>query len=240
MERVAFLIEPPGRHIGCLLNPEDLEVRRRAGLTPRRRGAGLLSASLPLSAGHDDTLLATGGGTTEYDMELLFDVDLADPETRSDDVRDMTWPIWQLAENAKRVDGGRGPTVARFIWGKAWNVPVVVVAASERLQRFTAAGVPQRSWLRLQLRRVDAPAAASPSAAGTPWLPEPAAAAYDGGEVVEVVTTQEGLGRLDLIAAAFFGDPTRWREIAAFNDVDDPHDLEHLRLLRLPPRGGAP
>src|SRR5680860_543679 len=98
MERVAFLIESTGRRIGCLLNPEDLVVRRQAGLVSRRRGAGFLAGSVSAAGGRDDTVLATGGGTTEFDVELLFDVDLADPDTRSNDVRDMTGPIWQLCE----------------------------------------------------------------------------------------------------------------------------------------------
>lgn len=240
MERVAFLIEPTGQRIGCLLNPEDLVVRRRAGLTSRQRGGGFLSAALPGGGGHDDTLLLTGGGRTEFDLDLLFDVDLADPDTRSNDVRDMTEPIWALCENSPQANGTRGPTAARFIWGKAWNVPVIVVSASERLQRFTTAGVPQRAWLRLLLRRVDSP---EPHGAMQPPAVDltPAEAGLEtGGAVSTVPAGQDGLGRLDLLAAALFGDPSLWREIAAFNDIDDPLAIDAGRPLRVPPSRGAP
>ena len=55
------------------------------------------------------------------------------------------------------LETGGGPQapelpVVRLIWGKRWNLPGVVVAAAERLERFTVDGSPQRSWLRLLLR----------------------------------------------------------------------------------------
>lgn len=238
MERVAFLVESTGQRIGCLLNPEDLVVRRHAGLTSRQRGSGFLTGMLPAGTGHDDTLLVTGGGRTEFDVDLLFDVDLAQDDNRSNDVRDLTGPIWALCENAPQANGRRGPTPVRFIWGKAWNVPVMVIAASERLQRFTPAGVPQRSWLRVLLRRVDAPEAASSA-----QQPVPAVLATESGELrgdtaVTVLTGETGLSRLDLLAAALWGDPGRWREIAGYNDIDDPHGVDPNRPLQVPPPRG--
>jgi hypothetical protein len=39
MERVAFLLERSGERISCLLNPENLEARRTAGVRTRRPAA---------------------------------------------------------------------------------------------------------------------------------------------------------------------------------------------------------
>src|SRR5262245_140427 len=72
MERVTFLVERSGERIPCLLNPEHLEVRRAAGIA-RRRSAGGAIIGNPRT---DDPLVATGGGTTDYEFRLLFDVDL--------------------------------------------------------------------------------------------------------------------------------------------------------------------
>lgn len=72
MERVTFLVERTGDRIPCLLNPESLEVRRSAGIV-RRRGAGGAILGNPRT---DDPLVATGGGVTEYELKLLFDVDV--------------------------------------------------------------------------------------------------------------------------------------------------------------------
>lgn len=72
MERVTFLVERTGDRIPCLLNPEALEVRRSAGIV-RRRGVGGAVLGNPRT---DDPLVATGGGVTEYELKLLFDVDV--------------------------------------------------------------------------------------------------------------------------------------------------------------------
>jgi len=72
MERVTFLVERTGDRIPCLLNPEALEVRRSAGIV-RRRGVGGAIIGNPRT---DDPLVATGGGVTEYELKLLFDVDV--------------------------------------------------------------------------------------------------------------------------------------------------------------------
>lgn len=153
MERVAFLIEETGERLGCLLNPESLVMRRSAGLRARRSAGGLVTgAGLT-----DDPLIGTGGGTTELVLDLLFDVHLAEGPRPVEDVRDLTRPLWELAEN-QNTDGGYGrPPLVRFIWGKAWNVLGVVATLAERLERFTPGGAPERSWLRMLLRRVTEP-----------------------------------------------------------------------------------
>jgi hypothetical protein len=154
MERVAFLIEASNERLGCLLNPESLSLRREAGINSRASATGRLSGA-GLS---DDPLIYTGGGVTELDLDLLFDVSLAGSSIVSEDVRDLTRPLWNLAENSApgSRDYGR-PPVVRFIWGKAWNIPGVVVAVAERLEQFSQSGQPRRSWLRLRLRRVAEP-----------------------------------------------------------------------------------
>lgn len=150
MERVAFLIEDTNERLGCLLNPESLVIRRAAGVRPARSATGQLTgAGLA-----DDPLLFTGGGRTELDLDLLFDVTFAGSTASTDDVRDLTGPLWRLAENTRSRDGFGRPAAARFIWGKNWNIPGVVVAVAERLEHFTPAGVPRRSWLRLRMLRV--------------------------------------------------------------------------------------
>ena len=154
MERIAFLLEETGERIDCLLNPESFIVRRVAGVQPRRSiGGPLTGAALT-----DDPLLYTGGGRTELTLDLLFDVSLATSPTPIEDVRMMTQPLWNLAENRTDDTSGK-PTLVRFIWGKAWNVPAVVAAVAERYEYFTLEGIPQRSWLRLRLVRVSEPGA---------------------------------------------------------------------------------
>jgi hypothetical protein len=157
VERVAFLIEDSNERLRCLLNPETLVVRRLSGTRQRRSVTGRLTgAGLT-----DDPLLYTGGGRTELELDLLFDTSLAGSSIATNDVRDLTAPLWNLAENVAHRDGYSRVPLVRFIWGKSWNIPGVIEAVSERLERFTPDGVPQRSWLRMRFVRVNEPQARS-------------------------------------------------------------------------------
>jgi hypothetical protein len=144
-------VERTGARLGCLLNADSLVIRRTAGVRPVSAAGGPL-AGAKLS---DDPLLFTGGGTTELTLDLLFDVTLAGSSIATEDVRDLTRPLWELAENTAEENGIRRPPLVRFVWGKSWNILGVVTAAAERLEYFTPAGAPRRSWLRLRLVRVD-------------------------------------------------------------------------------------
>jgi len=238
MERVSFLVEATGDRLTCMLNPETLAVRRLAGVRPRRSAAGALTGS----AMTDDPLLHTGGGRTELDLDLLFDVTLAGGSVATEDVRDLTRPLWNLAENAGPEAAG-GPRV-RFVWGKSWNVPGVVVSVSERLENFTPQGVARRSWLRLRLWRVAEegrtraasgrlePAARIDAAAFASLPPDAFALRQLGG----------GLGpgggeRLDTFLARNHIPPSQWKAVAALNGIDDPHRVPPATALRLPPAG---
>ena len=152
MERVAFLIEETNERLGCLLNPEGLVMRRKAGVRARRSATGHLTGT-GLS---DDPLLFTGGGRTELQLDLLFDVQLGGSTVTDPDVRALTRPLWNLAEQTGS-EAQRRLSLVRFVWGKSWNILGAVVAVAERLEHFTQAGVPQRSWIRLLFLRLDQP-----------------------------------------------------------------------------------
>jgi hypothetical protein len=250
MERVAFLIENTGERIGCLLNPDSLVMRRVAGVRPRRSTGGQLTgAGLA-----DDPLLYTGGGRTELDLDLLFDVNLAGSSITTDNVHDLTRPLWDLAENAQRSDANGRPQLVRFVWGKSWNVPCTVSAVAERVEQFTPEGAPQRSWLRMRLLRVgDPPTPTTP--ASSPLddvefdpddfedleVPEEDVDFHEllgagmGETAGEGESETEGTSeRLDVLAFRYYGDPSLWRLIALFNGIDDPLHLVPGLLLRIP------
>jgi hypothetical protein len=321
MERVTFLVERTGERIPCLLNPERLEVRRSAGIV-RRRGVGGAVIGNPRT---DDRLVATGGGITDYERKLLFDVDLlagqsdaggiappaaaapaptspeagtfaaleaessaaledtptgegtpTDPATEepapaepgaeepdiatadvtaegpppplvaappsSIDVRTLTQPLWALAENGEPIAGNLAPQRVRFVWGRSWNVPGVVVAVAERLECFDPQGVPKRSWLSLLMRRVEEQLE-SGNAPAPPTSPQfeisqPDSSADTSGDdsvVVPVDGDGTALTPLYLVAAERYGDPRYDRAIAEYNGLDDLLELEEGQALRLPP-----
>lgn len=220
MERVAFLVDATGERIDCLVNPETLVVRRLAGV----RQAALPGAVL--GSGGDDELLFTGGGRTELVMDLLFDVDLMEPAHRPDDVRALTGRLWRLADS-----GAARPPQVRLVWGKSWNLPGVVVSVAERLDAVAATGTPRRSWLRLKLVRTNEETALAP-ARGT----DDAVQAVGGGQ--RAGSGQGGSGgtgvRFDVLAAQALGDPRKWRELAAHNDIADPLRVPAGTVLAVP------
>lgn len=241
MERVAFLIEDTKERLGCMLNPETLEIRRQAGVRPRPVGIGVQ---------RDEGLLLTGGGLTELRLDLLFDIGLSGSSVPTEDVRSLTGPIWRLAENRSRGPGrGRVPQV-RFIWGKHWNIPGVVAAVAERLDRFAPSGAPQRSWLRMRLLRSESPAAPGPTLVlpGAEVVSALAARRQRpaGGQGVVLTVLGSGSGgtrtseRLDAIAGRMYGDPGAWQAIAAINHLDDPLHLPIGYDLHLPTTVGSP
>jgi Contractile injection system tube protein len=243
MERAAFLIEDSGARIPCLLNPASVVLRRAAGVRPRFSVGGPLTGA----GVSDSPLLFTGGGTTEITMDLLFDVSLARSDPPPENVRELTEPLWRLAENeTKPGEYGRPPAV-RFVWGKAWNIPGVVVAVSERLEYFTQAGTPQRSWLRLRMLRITSDEAEPTAPVTTPAEPGEGTDVWGPGDFptpvnesdvrrYDLIGDGEGAAeRPDAIAAACGFAPEDWPAIMEFSGVDDPTALQAGQTLRIPP-----
>ncbi|MFH8251392.1 hypothetical protein ACH3VR_13550 [Microbacterium sp. B2969] len=203
MERVAFIVESTGERISCMLNPEHIVQRRVAGLAPRRTGAGIVSGP----AQSDAPLLHTGGGRTELELQLLFDVDLVPapvlppapppvpaavtegvdeivPEAPAAPVappppsRDVRDHTRPLWQLAENSAGdGRGVEEVRVVLGKKLNVLAVVEAIAERFEKFDASGTPGRSWLSMRLVRVPDPNPPAPETPLAVTIPDAAAAA---------------------------------------------------------------
>lgn len=238
MERVAFLVEESAQPIQCLLNPDSLVVRRLAGLGPRRTAGGLATGTRLA----DDPVLVTGGGRTEIELDLLFDVTLSGAMVESENVRDLTGPFWDLAENHDQPDAYGAPRVVRFVWGKAWNVTAVVAAVSERFESFTTTGVPQRSWLRMRLIRTGDPTELAVQA-GDEATPPTTVTHFDIPPVPDdqlifhelLGSEDEPVERIDEIATRYYGDPGLWRAIAQYNGIADPLRIPPPKVLRIPP-----
>jgi hypothetical protein len=242
--RVGFFLESTQQTLECLLNPISLIVKRTAGVVPEYAPSGLFSRS-PAA---DYPLLYTGGGMTELYLELLFDAPLhaairsqnagAAPLEEEPDVRDLTGPFFNLSENATEREK---PPIARFIWGKAWNIRGIVAAVSERLEHFSNGGVPHRSWMSMRFLRVIEPSV--PAAATQPPALDMSdagrARAQDHFVVGSGGLTTASSDRMDLLASRYYGDPSMWRSIAQYNNVDDPSHIAPGTPLRIPPTAAS-
>jgi hypothetical protein len=235
MERVAFLVEPDDLRISCLLNPETVLVKRTAGIRTRESIGGPLSGT----GMADAPLLFTGGGHTWLELELLFDVNLPGSSLRTHDVRDLSGVFFSLSENRTETDGVSRPPMVRMVWGKSWNIPGVVTHVAERLDCFSASGVPARSWLKLRMRRVADEPVEFPVLYD--WLNDldTSLAILDRLETEDVPSDDREAAvpfteRLDILAQRFFGNPALWRFIAAVNRITDPLEYGVTITLRIP------
>ena len=243
MERVTFLVEESNERISCMLNPETVLIRRTSGVRPRESLSGLISTDRR----GDNPLLFTGSGITSLELDLVFDVSIPGSSVVSQDVRDMTKPIWNLTENHQRNDRLYRPALCRFIWGKCWNIPGVISAAAEKLESFSPQGIPRRSWLRLRLLRMQEQPhpSLSKNEMWSPMESQTASAIIDGsyspgneilntGSPSDLLDTEpeilENLNdRIDLSSHHHIGDPSRWRDIANGLNISDP--LQWLETL---------
>lgn len=233
MERVAFLIEESGDRIGCLLNPESLVIQRRAGVKPRQSLSGAIAGAMLA----DDALIFTGGGETTLQLDLLFDVAIAGSTLTTEDVRELTAPLWQLAENHPSPTGyGMLPRV-RFVWGKHWNIPGLITAVAERLEFFSPSGQPRRSWIRMGFTRVldlsqPGPGDPPPGTASRLSLPQAPIPESD----LHIHQVVGDGARPDAISQQFYNAPYYWKLICQYNHVSDPLHLQAGQVLQLPPK----
>ena len=252
MERVALLIERTGERLDCMLNPESLVMRRHAGVRPR----AARFESIGAAQSSDEPLLFTGGGWTEFQLDLLFDTSLAsavqgDPAEPDEvsDVRRITGRFWDLAENTEVCEphGFLNPPVVRLVWGKTWNVPAVVLAVAERLERFSRSGVPGRSWLRMKLRRIKEPeVSTTPSDVAPDLLPDVEVPQEElrvhevlGAGSPDDIQPDRNREYLPDLSFRYYGNPLMWRLIAHFNGIDDPLSVRPGESLQIPPGSGS-
>lgn len=277
MERALFLIEATGERISALLNPEQLTLTRASGLRPLTAGAGAVTgpglSDTPLIAtggGVTELTLDLLFDIDLIDAQALRQPggDIARAETepaaaepplsgaalagldapRPADVRHLTRPFWNLAENAAAEHRAGVVPQVRFIWGRSWNILGVVTDVAERFERFDGEGRPRRSFLRMRLRRLPE-TLTPPRAVAGPQLEtasffEPPPAALSPGEAfarhITVEVDENGIPnpRFDRIGTEYSGNPADWRIVADHNDIADPLHLEPGQVIALPPASG--
>lgn len=225
MERVTFLVEETNERLSCMLNPETILMQRSSGVKPRESLSGIVSSN---NKG-DNPILFTGSGYTTFELELVFDVSLAGSSINSQDVRDLTRPIWNLSENQQRDDHLYRPALCRFIWGKSWNIPGVISSVAEKLESFSPQGVPRRSWLKLRLIRVQEqqPSFLDEFMSFVSEFINIEALSSNIEANAELIDAAEEMleifhERIDLVAYYIIGEACRWRNIAIQLDITNP------------------
>jgi hypothetical protein len=209
----AHLETETGDRIECMFNPTKFQFKMSnrwdADKTPGRAApklkfAGGEGGAFSLNLVFDTT--DTGKAVTSYTSKLLGLLEI-----------DTSLPGYDEAKS-----NGRPPWV-RFHWGThVHTFKAVVKSVDVTFTYFSNEGLPLRANADLSLSQFEPEANWAPQNP-TSGTPEPGRS-----HQVQVGDT------LDRIAARYYADATKWREIADANAIGDPLDLRPGTLLAIP------
>jgi len=211
----AFLQLESGSRVPCLFNPATITVGRSNNW-----------AADPMPGKGVSRLRYTGANSGWMQLDLTFDTTGAGTA-----VTQYTGKIMALMDVDANLPGtdettnnARPPTVT-FHWGDLHSVPAVVRDVKLTFTYFSSTGVPLRAQMYLDLRQFEASQAFGPQnpTSGTP-------------RPHRVHRVQPG-ETLDRISARYYGDSTRWRDLAAANGIEDPLAVRPGTLLSVPRKG---
>jgi LysM repeat protein len=205
-----------GERLTCLFNPTDYAFAKRNSWPAE-----------PLTGNNVPPPNFGGGGTMTMSFQLFFDTYVG-AEADMQDVREYTEQLLKLmliAPSTKNVDPhtqkGR-PPICTFHWGDYWSFKGVITSLNLRFTLFTSQGKPVRATADVELQQAEEE--------GTYKAQNPTS----GGEGVRSTYTVQQGDTLDLVAFREYGDATRWRPIAAANDLENPRQLHPGQRLVVP------
>ncbi|BAN02624.1 CIS tube protein [Ilumatobacter coccineus] len=212
----AYLEVETGARVDCMFNPTTFAFATQnrwesdqipGKNTPSLRYAGGAGGTFSLSLVFDTT--STGKAVTIHTNKLLELMEV-----------DESLPGFDAAKK-----NGRPPWV-KFHWGThLHSFKAVISSTNVTFTYFSNEGLPLRANVELSLEQYE------PDANWGPQNPTSGTPNPKRTHQVQVGDT------LDRIAGKYFGDPTRWRDIATLNGIADPLDVKPGRLLSIPERG---
>jgi hypothetical protein len=212
----AFLEDENNNKLPCLFNPSTITVGRSNNWSDN-----------PMPGWDVTKLRYLGANSGRLSLDLVFDT-TADGTS----VSKYTGKLMKLMEVDYSLPGadqasrnGRPPKVT-FHWGDFHSFPAVVENVVLSFTYFSSSGTPLRAEAHLDLQQYEKSDAFGPQnpTSGTP-------------SPHRVHRVQPG-ETLDRISARYYGDSTRWRELAGANGIEDPLALRPGTLLSVPRREG--
>lgn len=201
--------------IKCLFNPESFGFTVSNKWTPDK-----------VQAKPTPKLHFAGGNSGTFSLTLMFDT--TDDGTPVTDYTNRLVKLMEIDESLPGYDAKRNkgrPPWVKFHWGTHIHTyKSVVQSVDVTFTYFSMEGTPLRAKVTLKLIQLEH-AENHPLQNPTSGTPKP-----NRSHQVQVGET------LDRISARYFGDSTRWREIAVMNDISDPLDLTPGTYLSIPGR----
>lgn len=211
----AYLEIESGGRVDCMFNPTSFAFTASNSWRPD-----------DVPGKNTPNMVFSGGSGGSFSLALVFDTtDVGKP------VSEYTAKLLKLMEvdttlpgYDAEVNNGRPPWI-KFHWGThVHSFRSVITSCTVTFTYFSNEGLPLRANVDLSLQQYapDDDWARQNPTSGTPKPKR---------------THQVQVGEtLDRIAARYFGDSTKWRDIAALNGIADPLDLAPGRLLSIPER----
>ncbi len=208
----AFIEPEKGGRIDCLFNPAELTIAKQNQWS-EVKAPGRNTPKLTFSQGSPGTITmeltldttATGEAVTTYTGQLLQLMKI-----------DKALPDSNSKTNSAR------PPYCVFHWGDFHSFKAIIQSLSIRFTYFAGNGTPLRAKAQVSFKQFEDEDAYGPQNP-TSGTPNP--------HLVHQVSVGE---TLDRIAAAKYGDPTRWRLLAETNGVVDPFELRPGTTLMIP------
>lgn len=198
-----------GMSVNCMFNPSEYTVSKTNTYKEEPRNRSDVPGFEFEKAG-PQTLKLT----------LLFDTILD-----RNDVSLETNKLWKLMESKTRREGDRNekvpPPEVAFEWG-VFRFVAVITNMTQKFTLFKSDGTPMRASVEVtftQHKDVNDYPNQNPTSGG--------------GDIQRVWRVIAG-DRIDTIAFAVYGDATRWRAIAEYNQLDNPLTLKSGRQLIIP------
>jgi hypothetical protein len=198
-----------------MFNPKEYTVTKSAEWT-RKASKNAASAAMPEF---------TGSGPRSISVEMFLDA--TDPELKVDvhqAVETLLKCVVPLPDTLKKGKKPQPPFV-KFGWGGVSFV-AFVKSVNAKYTMFMPDGTPLRAVCQLSLEEIPVP-----EQQGTPAKPQNPTSGSAHSTHAHTVIAGDSLAS---IAYDTYGDPTRWRDVAEANDINDPLRLTPGARLLLP------
>jgi hypothetical protein len=202
-----------GISVDCMFNPFEYSVTKTNSYKEERKNR----SDVP-------SFEFEKAGPQTLKLDLIFDTYESD-----EDVSLKTNKLWKLMESKTRREGRRNrkvpPPEVAFEWG-VFRFVAVITNMTQKFTLFKPDGTPVRARVEVtftQHKDLEDYPNQNPTSGG--------------GDIERVWRVIAG-DRIDTIAYAVYGDATRWRTIAEYNQLDDPLDLRAGQQLIIPSSAG--
>ena len=216
------------KRIPFQFNPDRIAIRRANNWATGRESGASSEASAFARTSVNGPMEAQFSGIDVGSLDLgtlYFDTTHTGKPVTSETDKVVALLDVTVGENSKD-NAGKRPEWFKFHWGDIHSFKLVARSVGLSFTMFSSAGVPVRSEVTLELMQFDAEQWGKQNP--TSGTPRP--------HQVHRVSPGESLDR---IAFHHYGASSRWRDIAAANEIEDPMSIHPGTVLMIPKPDGA-